>query len=523
MISRPNRKPYWLLAPALGTLSLALAACSGGGGAVGAATSPSSSVAASTTLTIAVNSAPQSFDPSRADNGNGLYSMELAYEPLIWENDNDTYSPGLATSWGYQGSGNKGFQLTIRSGAKFSDGEPVTAQAVANSLNYFTKGFGPTTGDLAGVTATATGADTVTLTSKTANPEFPLLLSQNFLAGDIISPAGLKKTGSLTSTPSGAGPYVLDSAATVSGEQYTFTANPDYYDPSRIHYQKVVIKVIADQTAELSALQTGQVNLIFGDAQQIPTAKSAGLTVTNTGAANWNGVMLLDRDGTKFKALGSPLVRQALNYAVNRAGIASAVYGTLGTPTDQPTVPGFDEYVPSLANYYSYNVAKAKQLLAQAGYPNGFSMPLTYTSFDPQTQAMVQAIAQEWSAIGVKVTLTAAPSFTVLSKAMYDSGGLSVEWGGQPMFLQVGELWLANSGLNPYHATSAPFLTEFSQSSAASQSGLSAAMARLGAVAVTQAFTVPVVQIDGVVFSKGVSGIPAQLPSGHLNVAELHP
>ena len=404
MISRPNRKPYWLLAPALGTLSLALAACSGGGGAVGAATSPSSSVAASTTLTIAVNSAPQSFDPSRADNGNGLYSMELAYEPLIWENDNDTYSPGLATSWGYQGSGNKGFQLTIRSGAKFSDGEPVTAQAVANSLNYFTKGFGPTTGDLAGVTATATGADTVTLTSKTANPEFPLLLSQNFLAGDIISPAGLKKTGSLTSTPSGAGPYVLDSAATVSGEQYTFTANPDYYDPSRIHYKKVVIKVIADPTAELSALQTGQVNLIFGDAQQIPTAKSAGLTVTNTGAANWNGVMLLDRDGTKFKALGSPLVRQALNYAVNRAGIASAVYGMLGTPTDQPTVPGFDEYVPSLANYYSYNVAKAKQLLAQAGYPNGFSMPLTYTSFDPQTQAMVQAIAQEWSAIGVKVT-----------------------------------------------------------------------------------------------------------------------
>ena len=309
----------------------------------------------------------------------------------------------------------------------------------------------------------------------------------------------------------------------MSGEQYTFTADPHYYDPCRIHYKKIVIKVIADPTAELSALQTGQINLMFGEAQQMPAAKSAGLVVTNTGAANWDGVFLLDRDGTKVKALASPLVRQALNYAVDRAGIAKAVFGVLGSPDDQPTTPGFDEYVPSLANYYSYNVAKAKQLLAQAGYPNGFTMSLAYAAFEPQTQEMVQAIAQEWSAIGVKVQLTAASSFTAMSADMYKSGGVSVEWGGQPMFIQVGELWLANAGLNPYHATSAPFLTEFSQASAAPQSQVSAAMASLGAVAVTQAFTVPVAQIDTVMFSSGVSGLPTQLPGGHLNVAELHP
>lgn len=238
---------------------------------------------------------------------------------------------------------------------------------------------------------------------------------------------------------------------------------------------------------------------------------------------NWNGIFLLDRDGTKVKALASPLVRQALNYAVDRASIAKAVYGVLGSPDDQPTTPGFDEYVPSLANYYSYNVTKAKQLLAQAGYPNGFTMPLAYAGFDPQTQEMVQAIAQEWSAVGVKVQLTAAPTFPAMSADMYKSSGVSVEWGGQPMFIQVGELWKPNAGLNPYHATNASFLTEFNQASAAPQSQVSAAMARLGAVAVTQAFTVPVAQIDTVVFSRGVSGIPSQLPSGHLNVAELHP
>ncbi|WP_326725151.1 ABC transporter substrate-binding protein [Streptomyces sp. NBC_00243] len=519
MLPRSNRKPVWPFA--LGAMGLlALSACSGGG-AVGGTNA--SSGAKSTTLTIAVNSAPASFDPSRADNGNGLYPMQLAYEPLIRQTGNGTYSPGLASSWRYLGEGNTRFQLTIRSGVTFSDGSPVTAQAVADSINYFATGFGPTTGNLAGVKATASGADTVTLTSKTANPEFPLLLSQNFLAGDIISPAGLKKKSSLTSKPSGAGPYVLDSGATVPGEHYTFTANPAYYDKTSVHYKKVVIKVIADQTAELSALQTGQVDLMFGTAQQMPTAKSAGLTVTNTGPTQWNGVFLLDREGTKTKALASPQVRQALNYAVDRSGIAKAVYGALGSATDQPTTEGFDEYVPSLANYYTHDPAKAKQLLAQAGYPNGFSMSLTYTSFDPQTKQMVQALAQQWAAIGVKVKLVSSGSYPAMSTNMYQAGALSVAWNGQPMFLQMGVLWLAKAGLNPYHATDASFLNKFAQASKAPQSQLAAQMADLAAVAVKQAYTVPVVQIDTVVFSRGVKGIPSQLPGAHLNVVELHP
>jgi peptide/nickel transport system substrate-binding protein len=464
-------------------------------------------------------------DPSYADNGNGLYPMELTYEPLIWENDNGSLSPGLATSWHYLGQGNKQFQLTIRPGAKFSDGEPVTAQAVANSLNYFRKGAGPTTADLAGVTATATGANTVTLTSAKPDPVFPQLLSQDYLAGDIISPAALKNPKSLTATPSGAGPYVLDSAATVSGEQYTFMPDHNYYDPARIHYKKIVIKVITDPTSALSALQTGQVNLIFGEAQQVSAAKSAGLDVIYTGAVAWDGVFLLDRDGTRIKALASPLVRQALNYAVNRAGIAKAVFGVLGAPTDQPTTPGWDEYVPSLADYYSYDPAKAKQLLAQAGYPNGFTMTLQYGAFEAQTQELVQAVAQEWSAIGVKVQLKAEPTIGAFASDMNAArySAASLEWGGQPMFLQAGECWTPNAVLNPYHVAPPSFVTGFSQASAAPPPQVSGDMAKLGTEVVTQAFTVPVAQIAGVWFARGVNGIPSQEAGGHLNVVELHP
>jgi len=532
----PRKAPRQICA-GLGALSLImLTACAGGGGnanggstsssssSSSSATSSSSSSAANQTLTVAVTGPPVSMDPSHADNGNGLYPMELTYEPLIWENDNGSLSPGLATSWKYVGTGNKEFELTIRTGVKFADGEAVTPQAVANSLNYFPKGSGPSTADLAGVTATVTGANTVTVTSKTPDPVFPQLFSQDYLAGDIISPKGLANPKSLTATPSGAGPYVLDSAATVADEQYTFTPNPNYYDPARIHYSKIVIKVITQPTAELSALQTGQINLMFGESQQVDAAKSAGLQIQYSGAAAWDGIFLMDRDGKIVKPLANVLVRQALNYAVDRPAIANAVFGVLGKADDQPVTPGWDEYVPSLANYYSYNVTKAKQLLAQAGYPHGFTMNLEYAALEAQTQEMVQAFAQEMSAIGVTVTLKAEPTITALasdlSSAKYSA--VSLEWGGQPMFLQVGECWLPTSVLNPFHAATPDFISQFDAATGAPPSQVNADMAKLAAVTVQDAYTVPIAEIQSVEFaSPGLQGLPTQAPGGHLNLVSL--
>ena len=527
------RKPPWQLCAGLGTAAALtlLTACAGGGGAVGgsstsAGTGASASAgAASGTLTVAVTGPPVSMDPSHADNGNGLYPMELAYEPLIWESDDGSLTPGLATSWKYIGTGNKQFQLTIRSGAKFADGEPVTAQAVAASLNYFPKGSGPSTADLAGVTATASGTDTVTMTSKTPDPVFPQLLSQDYLAGDIISPKGLANPKSLTATPSGAGAYVLSAAGTVADEQYTFTANPTYYDQSRIHYKKIVLKVITQPTAELDALQTGQINLMFGESQQVSAAQSAGLQVKYSGAAAWDGIFLLDRDGKLAKPLANVQVRQALNYGVDRAAIANAVFGVLGKADDQPVTPGWDEYVPSLAGYYTYDVAKAKQLLAQAGYPHGFTMSLEYAALEAQTQEMVQAFAQQMSAIGVTVQLKAEPTITALASDLstLKYSAVSLEWGGQPMFLQVGECWLPTSVLNPFHAASSGFISQFNAATGASADQVNQQMASLAAVTVQDAYTVPIAMIQSVEFaSSGLQGLPTQAPGGHLNLLSLY-
>jgi ABC-type transport system substrate-binding protein len=525
-----HRKVLWPVVAGLGAVSLTvLTACAGGGGNVGGSATASSSGASagavSQSLTVAVTGPPVSMDPSHADNGNGLYPMELAYEPLIWENDDGSLSPGLATSWRYVGSGNKTFELTIRNGAKFADGTAVTPQAVAASLNYFPKGSGPSTADLAGVTATASGPDTVTVTSKSADPVFPQLFSQDYLAGDIISPKGLANPKSLTATPAGAGAYMLSAAGTVADEQYTFIPNPYYYDAARVHYKKIVLKVITQPTSELSALQTGQINLMFGESQQVNAAQSAGLQVKYSGAAAWDGIFLMDRDGKLARPLASVQVRQALNYAVNRPAIASAVFGVLGKADDQPVTPGWDEYVPSLAGYYSYDPAKARQLLAQAGYPHGFTMSLEYAALESQTQEMVQAFAQELSAVGVTVQLKAEPTITALAADLSTQkySAVSLEWGGQPMFLQVGECWLPTSVLNPFHAATSSFISQFNAATGAPASQVSADMASLAAVTVKDAYTVPIAEIQSVEFaSPGLQGLPTQAPGGHLNLLSLY-
>ncbi|MBW8077815.1 MAG: hypothetical protein GJU76_07030, partial [Gallionella sp.] len=154
------------------TSSSASATSTGGGAAT---TGGSTAQAAS--LTIAIQTEPQSLDPAKDDSCDGLYAAELLYAPLIHETYQGTFTPALASSWKYVGTGNTQFQVTLRSGATFSDGTPVTAASVVNSLEYTSKGSGPAGSALPGLTATATSSDTVLLKTTAPVANFPAALS----------------------------------------------------------------------------------------------------------------------------------------------------------------------------------------------------------------------------------------------------------------------------------------------------------------------------------------------------------
>jgi peptide/nickel transport system substrate-binding protein len=404
------------------------------------------------TLTIAASSAPGSLSPLKDTNGGTqTYYTELAYEPLIDETAQHKAIPGLATSWGYvKGHAGTEFQVTLRRGVKFSDGSPVNAKAVAASLNYYSKNAtSSTAGSFKGLTVTTAGAYKVIIHATTPNPVIQDLLNPYNLGGCIISPKGLAHPSKLATESFGAGPYVYDAADSVVGDHYTFKPNKYFYDQSQIHFAKVVIKVIANNQSALQALRTGQIDMFNGDTTVVAAAQSAHLTI-QTGVGSFGGFFLDDWNGKIVPALGNQQVRQALEYAIDRKALTSGVYGKFGAPTDQPNTPGWDAYSPALQSRYPYNPAKATQLLAAAGYPNGFTFTITFAAFQPDATKNAQAIAADFAKVGVTMNLVSVPDIgtlvTDLDSKKYS--GFAVDWGGQTQYANANELYGAGGIVN---------------------------------------------------------------------------
>ncbi len=391
---------------AVAATALALSACS--------SSSSGSSTKPSTTLTVASTSGPTNLDPTLAGNGiPGVWFTTVAYASLIQRNAAGKAEPGLATSWGYSAD-RLSFVLNLRKGVQFSDGSKLTADTVAAWLTRY-KQLGEFVQWMTNVsTISVTGPLQVTLKLSAPDPLLPYAFDQDGNAGDVVGQAGLDNPSILGSSTVGAGPYMLDKSATIANSSYVFVKNPHYYKPKAQHYDKIVIKIITDQNSILSALRSGQVQVAQGAATNAAAAKSARLNVESAPSA-MVGAYIGDIDGKIVPALKDVRVRQALNYAIDRKGITKSVYGDYGTPTAQFVPAGIGGHVPSLESVYPYNPTKAKQLLAAAGYPQGFSFTLLEQPAIDSGDLLAQAMVANWKAIGVNVTLKSSPSFSPTS------------------------------------------------------------------------------------------------------------
>ncbi len=381
-------------------VAMTVAACSSS-----AASGSGSSASAGGTLTYANSIGPITMNPLQMGNGTaGVYAMP-AYDSLVTIEPDGKLVPDLATKWGYvPGSKNTQFEMTIRSGVRFSDGAPMTAQDVVNSIEYALKNayFKFTLGAV--TTVTAPTSDTVRLTLSTPNPELPYAFDQYWQQGDIIAPAGLANPSLLLKETLGAGPYMLSASGTISGVQYTYVPNPYYWDKSAIHWKRVVVKVFSDTDSALQTLESGQAQVAVGNVPIAEAIKDNPSLKVLSNPTQEAGIVIEDEQGKVVPALGKLAVRQAMNYGINRVAVNSVLSGDLGKPLDQIQGEGFAGYTPALASYYSYNPAKAKQLLASAGYPHGFAMTLL-TQEGTTTDLLAQLFAGQMAKIGIKVTI----------------------------------------------------------------------------------------------------------------------
>jgi peptide/nickel transport system substrate-binding protein len=449
--------------------ALLVTACGGGtsgGGAGDSASSEADSGASGGTLNIGQLAPPNSMDPAQINQAFEWY-INLTYDPLIFKAADGTLEPRLAESFGFVGEGNTSFELKLRDGVRFSDGSPLTADVVRRNIEYFRQAGGQAVPFLASI-ATVEVVDelTVRLQLNEPDPTIAHVFTQDYLAGNMISGEILDSDPGLLAQESfGAGPYVLDADRTVPNDHYVYTPNPEYWNPDDIRWDEVTIKVMPNPNTALSALETGQVDIIQGDFTTVERAEGAGLKIESTPLV-FAGLAFADRSGELMEPLGDVRVRQAINFAVDREEITAAILGEYGIASEQVVPPGWEGF--NEEEFYSFDPERARDLLDQAGYGDGFELPVVTTPFASQ-ELVVQAMADQLDEVGIDLALTSetdtARYVEQLSSGRFPAYGIG--YGAQPLHLMGPGLFLPDAAVFNPRGSSDPELQRLYDEAAA--------------------------------------------------------
>lgn len=353
------------------------------------------------TLTLGAIVAPTTFDPAGSEWGNRSPFYQAVFDTLLVATADGKIEPYLATSYEYNDD-NTVLTLKIRDDVTFTDKSKLTADVVKQNLERFKTGTSPDAGYFAGI-ASVEAPDETTVVITLSAPD-PAML--NYLTRDpgLIASAETFGNDDLATNPIGSGPYILDTAATVTGTSYSYTANPDYWNKDNQHYDKLTINVLADATAGLNAIKAGEANGVkLASNDNLAEVEGAGWTV-NANELDFQGMLLLDRAGTMNPALADVKVRQAINYAFDRPALLKALQNDNGTVTGQvfpENSPAFDK---SLDDRYGYDPEKAKELLAEAGYADGFTLAMPSSPVLGATTYTL--ISQQLADIGITAEYT---------------------------------------------------------------------------------------------------------------------
>jgi peptide/nickel transport system substrate-binding protein len=304
-------------------------------------------------------------------SGGGIPYMTPVYESLFRITPENQVQPLLATGFKYNGSK---VELTLRKGISFSDGEPFNAKAVAANINRGVK-LGVLRELSAVKGAAATGEFTVEIILKKPAPSIIEDLGRR--AGMMISPKAMADPA-LDRNPVGTGPYLYNAKLSREGEVRIYTLNKNYWDPSVQGLERIEIWEMPDNAARLNALSTGQIDMgkWLANPQALIIEKTPGLTLIRRSGGRTYTVVIMDRAGTKVPAFADKRVRQAMSYAIDRQAFADVVQFGLATPSIQPVGKGHWAYNPELEGKFEYNPAKARKLLAEAGYKDGFTFTM---------------------------------------------------------------------------------------------------------------------------------------------------
>ncbi len=340
------------------------------------------------TLVFAIGVPVTSLDPGMSAGAPEISVRMAIYEQLVQLGEDGQIRPGLATSWEVSADG-KVRTFNIRRNVRFHDGTPLTAAAVKASLDRLldpAQGLPLRSGQSWIKSVEAPGEFTIRITSDA--PFGPALYHLANASTSIISPAALSRYGKdIAWRPAGTGPYRFDSY--VPGESVTLVRNDGYWG-GRPALDRIVVRTVRENATRVALLETGEAQIVDNvPGTEVPRLQKDGRVKIKLNASTRVAHIGINVQKPPFDNVK---VRQALNYAVYRRAIVRGVLHDVGVPVSTILSPATWGYADP--GIYSYDPNKAKQLLAEAGYPNGFQTVLWTPDgryyMDRQTAVAVQ-------------------------------------------------------------------------------------------------------------------------------------
>jgi peptide/nickel transport system substrate-binding protein len=376
------------------------------------------------TVVVGLQAEPTTLDSQQISDYNSHRAAYGIYDMLLRFKDESTeVEPGLAEKWDISENGLE-YTLTLRQGIKFHDGTDFNAEAVKFNIDrqidpnhpYHDTGEFPYAEFTWGMVDHVEVVDAYTVKFVLKDRFAPFLNHLAMHPAAMASPAAIQKYGrDFSINPVGTGPFKF--VSWTPGVEVVLEKNPDYWRGAP-NIDKVIYRPIIEDQSRLTEFEAGTVNFIVN----VPPDDLARLkadpkytTVEQPGMHAWWVAFNHTR-----KPFDDVKVRQAMNYAVNKQAIIDNILKGTGTLAINPLPPVVWSYTSDIQRY-DYNPEKAKQLLAEAGYPDGFKcsfwLPESGSGMQ-QPVAMGTAIQADLKAVGIDCTIETFEWGTYLEKVI---------------------------------------------------------------------------------------------------------
>jgi peptide/nickel transport system substrate-binding protein len=350
------------------------------------------------TFRLAIAADALTLDPIASSDNPSIWTELLVFDQLVRPTrDGAKLEPGLAEKWTISPDG-KEYVFTLRE-AKFANGDPVTAEDVVYSLQRaageksdWARFFKPIT------KYEVTDPRTVKFTLE--KPFTPMLNNLALFSASILPKKEVEAKGEqFFAQPFGSGPFMIKQWN--KGEKLVLARNPNYWQSGKPSIDQAEIDIIAEDNARVLKLRAGEVDAIVG----VPFNQVAQLkrdTKLKVGVAPVFRIELVQLNTLK-KPFDDQRVRQALNYAVNKTALVKTILRGNGTVAVS-SIPVMAYHNTELKPY-PHDLAKARRLLAEAGFPHGFSTTMLVASGNVTHRQVASALQSELAKIGVKIEL----------------------------------------------------------------------------------------------------------------------